>query len=304
MPHNSAEIPALLSIKPRPTSVPVCTPAVTSKGGRPSSTAVTATTARAAFSGRVSDDVLAHHFLGWALRLVVWVLRGVPALLRVALWIGDRIERGVGVYIPLRTVYIDAAVVRAIDAGIDQVVILGAGYDSRAWRLAKPGVTFFEIDLPATQAEKKQAIANLELGANATLVPVDFAVDDLALSLLASGFESTRPTLFIWEGVTMFLPRQAVRETIDSIHFLAAPGSQLVVDFNYPKAKTLGCTTARALGEPCRFDLEPNDAARFLQMSVCEIADAKLLRERHLRDSDLAGRHVAQPSYLVTASVA
>jgi methyltransferase (TIGR00027 family) len=228
----------------------------------------------------------------------------VPLLLWFALRIGDRLERGVGAYIPLRTAYIDDEVTRAARADLTQIVILGAGYDSRPWRLAHRRLRFFEVDHPATQRHKRAAITRIGLHARSTLVPVDFGTDDLSARLCASGFDRTRPTLFIWEGVTMFLPPAAVRETLVSIRSLAAPGSRMVADFNYPKADTLGCSAARALGEPCRFSLEPEDATALLGMHVVEVAGADVLRRRYLIGTRFARRHRAQPSFLVTARAA
>lgn len=266
-------------------------------------TAVTATTARAAFCGRVSTDFLARLFLARPLRAFAWLLRTVPLLLRLLLRVGDWLERGVGAYIPLRTAYIDDAFNAAVAAGIDQIVILGAGYDSRALRFAHRRLRFFEVDHPATQARKQAALVRQRLHSTAILVPVDFAADDLHTALLERGFDSSRPALFIWEGVTMFLRPAAVRETLGSVRSLAARGSRMVVDFNYPKADTLGCSAARALGEPCRFSVEPEDAAALLDMDVVEIAGADVLRRRYLIGTPFARRHSAQPSFLVTASL-
>ena len=279
---------------------------------RPSLTAITATTARAAWEGRIAHDQLARRFLGRGLRALVWLLRHVPFLLALALRIGDWIERGVATYIGLRTAYIDDAVVRAADEGIAQIVILGAGYDSRAWRLARPALRFFEIDHPATQARKRARLARLELPARAAMVAVDFAVDPLGPALVAAGFDPARPALFVWEGVSMFLSPAAVRTTTAAVRALAAPGSRIVADFNYPKPDTMGCTAARMLGEACRFSLSPATAAEFLELdaegrrgdiAVTELAGAELLRERYLRGTRFARRHRAQPSFLVTASV-
>ncbi|MEO6773708.1 MAG: class I SAM-dependent methyltransferase [Kofleriaceae bacterium] len=270
---------------------------------RPSLTALTATTARAAWYGRLANDSFAWRFLGRGLRAIAWLLRHVPLLLALAVRIGDWIERGVGAYIGLRTAYIDDAVEAAAASGISQIVILGAGYDSRAWRLAHPGVRYFEIDHPATQARKQARLAQLALPAQAVMIPVDFAVDDLASALVAGGFDRDRPALFVWEGVSMFLSPAAVRATVAAVRGLACGGSRFVADFNYPKRDTVGCAAARALGEACRFSLAPAMAAAFLELEVTELAGAELLRERYLQGSRFARRHRTQPSFLVTASV-
>jgi len=270
---------------------------------RPSVTALTATTARAAWYGRLANDKLARRFLGLGLRAIAWLLCHVPLLLALAVRIGDWIERGVGAYIGLRTAYIDDAVDAAAASGIAQIVILGAGYDSRAWRLARPGVRFFEIDHPVTQARKQARLAQLSLPARAAMIPVDFAFDALAPALVAGGFDPGRPALFVWEGVSMFLAPAAVRSTVAAVRALACRGSQLVADFNYPKPDTVGCAAARVLGEACRFSLAPSMAAGFLELEITELADAELLRDRYLRGNGFARRHRTQPSFIVTASV-
>lgn len=270
-------------------------------------TAVTATTARAAFCGRVSADHLASGFLSRPLRLLVWLLRSVPGLLRAAVRVGDRFEPGVVSYIPCRTAYVDDAVAGAAGLGIEQVVILGAGYDSRAARLARPRLRFFEVDHPVTQAAKRAAMLRTRLDPTAVpvMVAVDFAADDLEARLREAGFRADRPALFVWEGVTMFLRRPAVESTLAAIARLAAPGSRLVADFNYPRKGTLGCRAAKGLGEPCRFAIAPDQAAVLLGahgLTVVDVAGAEALRRRYLEATGFERRHRAQPSYLVTAA--
>src|SRR3984893_9418996 len=136
----------------------------------------------------------------------------------------------------VRTRFIDEALERAIAAGATQVVILGAGVDSHAYRcrdlLAR--VKFFEVDRPATQALKKQRV-NEVLGGppvNLTYVAIDFQHEDLPHVLTRHGYDPGQRTFFILEGVTMYLPEEAVRGTL---RFVAAhpPGSGIVFDFVY-----------------------------------------------------------------------
>lgn len=272
---------------------------------RASRTATTAAFARAVLTGRVCDDPLARRFLPAWLRAVAWLVRFAP-LLWLARALIDRLERGVFIYIPCRTAYVDRAVREALAAGIDQVVVLGAGYDSRAWRLGGDGVRFFELDHPVTQ-RRKRALLWRSLGRAGgdapAMAPVDFESDDLGAALSAVGFYRTRPALVIWEGVTMFLSPRAVRETLAVLRDLVAPGSRLVLDFNYTRPRTLGCSAAGALGEPCRFSTDPEAAARQLRVAgfaPLDTAGPDQLRDRFL-DGDLARRHTRQPSFLMTA---
>ncbi|HEY5015966.1 MAG TPA: class I SAM-dependent methyltransferase, partial [Streptosporangiaceae bacterium] len=91
-------------------------------------------------------------------------------------------------YLRARTAFFDRTVVNALDRGVRQVVIGGAGYDGRAQRYAKPGVTWFELDHPSTQADKVERVARLGLErAHVRFVAADFSADPIAEPLLAAG---------------------------------------------------------------------------------------------------------------------
>jgi methyltransferase (TIGR00027 family) len=118
----------------------------------------------------------------------------------------------------VRTAYLDAQVVHftAAPQGFDQVVVLGAGLDTRAARLAKAGVAFFEVDHPSTQADKRRRLAALvgyPEGA-ARQMACDFEVDDFLARLASAGFDAARPAVIVWEGVTPYLPEVAIRATL------------------------------------------------------------------------------------------
>jgi methyltransferase (TIGR00027 family) len=136
----------------------------------------------------------------------------------------------------VRTRFIDEALERAIAGGATQVVILGAGFDSHAYRYREllAHVRVFEVDRPATQAVKKQRV-NEVLGGppqNLTYVAVDFQHEDLSDALTRHGYDPAQRTFFVLEGVTMYLAEEAVRGTL---RFVAAhpPGSGIVFDFVY-----------------------------------------------------------------------
>jgi methyltransferase (TIGR00027 family) len=140
----------------------------------------------------------------------------------------------------LRVAFIDAIVaqVRA-----PQVVILGAGLDTRAWRLeALRDAHVFEVDYPSTQRYKRERAPRLGAPlAQLTFVPVDFgqgagASSPTALerSLAEAGHDASSPTLWIWEGVIMYLDDSALRSTLGAIHRRSAPGSRLVAHYHEP----------------------------------------------------------------------
>src|SRR6185503_11837805 len=121
----------------------------------------------------------------------------------------DRVAPGSYCFTIARTRHFDEALLAACRNGVEQVVLLGAGYDSRAFRFADElsGITVFEVDHPGTQARKR---AILEAGGkalgNLRYVPLDFTVGSLEKALADAGFVPGRRTLFLWEGVSYYLP--------------------------------------------------------------------------------------------------
>jgi methyltransferase (TIGR00027 family) len=136
----------------------------------------------------------------------------------------------------VRTRFIDEALERAVAAGAAHVVILGAGFDSHAYRCQEllANVTVFEVDRPATQALKKQRVQDV-LGAppaNLTYVPIDIQHEDLADVLRRHGHDQSQRSFFIMEGVTMYVPEEGVRATLRYVAGHPA-GSAIVFDFMY-----------------------------------------------------------------------
>ena len=117
-------------------------------------------------------------------------------------------------YLAARTRFFNSVVVRSLQRGVTQVVIAGAGYDGRALRYAKPGVSWFEVDHPATQADKLERLTRLDLpAAGIAFVAADFAVDDVAGGLAAAGQRPDVATLFLCEGVAVYLETDVLEET-------------------------------------------------------------------------------------------
>jgi methyltransferase (TIGR00027 family) len=151
-----------------------------------------------------------------------------------------------------RTVAVDEAV-RA--AACPQVVILGAGLDGRAWRMADLGdATVFEVDHPDSQREKRARAAALRpLARDVRFVPVDFTRDRLDDALAAAGHDPTRPTTWIWEGVVMYLTQAETEATLAVVEHRSAPGSRLIVVYASPAPMLrLVGFILRRVGEPLR----------------------------------------------------
>lgn len=160
----------------------------------------------------------------------------------------------------VRTWYLDAHVRHFTAAGWSQVVLLGAGLDTRAVRLARDGVRFFEVDQPDTQAFKRERVAAVPgyPAAAATFVSCDFETDDFVDRLRAAGLPD-EPTVVLWEGVTPYLTEAAVRATLRRVATGLHRRSVLLFDHllkAQPRATESKDDTRRfveRLGEPVRF---------------------------------------------------
>lgn len=149
--------------------------------------------------------------------------------------------RGPGVigYLMARERYIDDVLNNYLAKGVQQLVILGAGYDSRAYRFDLPGrVKVFEVDHPVTQADKLKKIEHIfgRIPEHASYVSVDFDTQTLSERLLSSGYDPNLVSLFIWQGVTMYLTPGGVDATLAFVVQHAAPGSAIVFDYLYQAA--------------------------------------------------------------------
>jgi methyltransferase (TIGR00027 family) len=135
--------------------------------------------------------------------------------------------------IVLRARFMDDYSVKCLDEGFEQVVLLGAGYDSRYLRLEKfRTAKVFELDLDSTQVIKKTLTRKLlgHLPPNVTYVPIDFSKESITAKLAKAGFENHRKTLFIWEGVTLFLNHDIVAKTLGRLAEIGH-GNRIVFDF-------------------------------------------------------------------------
>ncbi|HEY2510496.1 MAG TPA: class I SAM-dependent methyltransferase [Polyangiaceae bacterium] len=158
----------------------------------------------------------------WGARISPLTLRGVRLL---SLGVIDHCE--------LRSLAIDA-VVRAALHESRQLVVLGAGLDARAWRLPEAaGARVFEVDHPSTQRYKRARAGGAE--ADVRFVSVDFERDSLDERLAAAGHDPGAPSVWIWEGVTMYLPRAATVATLDVVRRRSSPGSTLAVTYVTPE---------------------------------------------------------------------
>jgi methyltransferase (TIGR00027 family) len=152
----------------------------------------------------------------------------------------------------LRTVAIDQALRDAIADGATQLVILGAGYDGRAWRLPElKGVRVFEVDHRATQGEKRARTNELPPAEGiVTFVPIDFEREPLDDVLQRAGHDRSSPTCWIWEGVVMYLTHGAMHATLAAVAGRSAPGSTLIVNYHTVHRRLFARLLFRLIGEP------------------------------------------------------
>jgi methyltransferase (TIGR00027 family) len=137
-------------------------------------------------------------------------------------------------WVAVRTAALDAHIAFWTSAphSIEQIVMLGAGFDTRAVRLAAPGRVFFEVDHPASQAEKRRRVAGLAgyPARAATYTACDFETDDFLERLLAAGLRADAPALLLWEGVVSYLSEPSIRATVRRIAQGCHPRSILLFD--------------------------------------------------------------------------
>ncbi len=205
-------------------------------------------------------------------------------------------------YVNARTRHIDAALEQAVADGALQVVVLGAGFDSRAYRFhdTYPQLAFFEVDLPATSAAKQAAVKSVPgaLHAHVHYAPIDFNTQTLEGVLAAVGYDAAKKTFFILEGVTMYVAEAGVGSTLDFVSAHSAPGSRLVYDYilrRVAAGDTQGLYAASStvagvarLGEPFVTGWTPAEAAGFAAahgLRVVDDLDAAALTRRYLLGS-------------------
>jgi methyltransferase (TIGR00027 family) len=180
---------------------------------------------------RLVEDDLALSILPAGQRAIVRAMRW-PLLRSLMISAGERAVPGSWALIACRKRLIDDKLDEAL-GNIDAVVNLGAGMDTRAYRLARRSdIPVFEVDLPVNIARKKTAVQRAigALPASVHLVPLDFERDELFSALTAEGYHTDARTFFIWEGVTQYLTEDAVRATLGALQ-PAALGSRLVFTY-------------------------------------------------------------------------
>ena len=246
---------------------------------------------------RLFEDPFARGLLKPTYRLIVDVMR-VRRVREPLLAMRERQFPGAIGNLLCRTRYIDDALHDALDKGLDQVVLLGAGFDSRAYRI--PGFDrthVFEVDHPATQAYKRSRLKRI-LDAplsHVTFVPVNFDRQKLDGAMRETGFRAGVRTFIIWEGVTQYITAEAVDATFRWVSETAAAGSRIVFtyiqkgildgSFQTKNAQRILSDLER-LGEPWLFGLDPAELDRYLAqrgLDLIEQVGSSEYQDRYLK---------------------
>jgi methyltransferase (TIGR00027 family) len=208
-----------------------------------------------------------------------------------------------------RLLHMDHAIREEAARGLDQLVILGAGYDTRAYRMGAElgGARVFEVDLPLMSADKRARVTAAlgSLPEDVHYVEVDFNGQDPFARLAEWGYEESARTLFVLSGVSMYLPEEAVRKLLCQVAAQRARRASILFDYmyddlltepeRYPGAVNFLART-RDVGERIRYGVSEEDLPALVESCGLELAsqhDMSEVAERHLRRTD--GTLVAEP---------
>lgn len=212
----------------------------------------------------IMSDPFARDLLPLGYRSIVRAAERSPRASRVVLRGLARATKNLSRHLAMRTRAIDDVVASEALAGTTQLVLLGAGFDARAYRLdALRDSIVFEIDHPDTQADKRAGIGSRAPRAREVRsAPIDFAKDTLDDVLARAGHDASKRTTFVWEGVTMYLASDAIDSTLDAVARVSAPSSVLATTY-HDRAFAIESAPldvlVRVVGEPFRTRMAPSE---------------------------------------------
>ena len=243
-----------------------------------------------------SDDYIAAQMVPWYIKPLIWngfIRRNLLSVMA---------PKGAYEYVIARTKYIDSVFKQAVSEGVEQVLIFGAGFDSRSIRLLPPDsqVKVFEIDAPITQKAKMGRLVEIGVGLpeNTVFVAVDFNKEDPEQKLVENGLLYGKRCLFIMEGLLMYLDEGAVKETFSLITRLGATGSQVLFDYIYSsvlrhEGRYYGeedmHKNVEGVGEPWGFGIEEGSVEAYLSennLCLLEELDSTELERRYFTNEE------------------
>lgn len=242
---------------------------------RPGQVSLTAVAVAAARGLALSPDATATELLPGPLGSALSQWQALPAWARSIRLAPRIVSAGLVDHLDLRTRAIDRELEEAVLSGARTLVILGAGFDGRAYRLpCLRDLDVFEVDHPDTSASKQARSGRLTSTARSVRhVAVDFDEMSVHEALEAHGHDASEPTVWIWEGVTPYLPAEATEITLRAIARRSAASSRLLMTYAVPKLVGRSAPRLEALvrqgfawlGEPLRGAMSPQDASRRVQ---------------------------------------
>ena len=201
-------------------------------------------------------------------------------------------------YLAARTAFFDHVVFGALERGVQQVVIAAAGYDGRSLRYAKLGVRWFEVDHPDTQRDKVARLERLGIDtSHVTFVPADFTVDEVGKLVTAAGLDPGAPSVFLCEGVAIYLESSVLEGLMRELRSVAVVGSRLAISLSLTTNSAAQSvrreafrTAVAAMGEPARTVLSPEEVEHLLASTGWKLTPSGSER------AGLAGLVVLEPS--------
>jgi methyltransferase (TIGR00027 family) len=209
---------------------------------------------------------------------------------------------GLTEYIIARTAFFDELFINALNTKTPQIVLLGAGYDSRAYRFTglNQNTHIFELDAAPTQERKIKCLktAKVDIPRSVAFVPINFMQDDLVSELVKAGFNEIEKTLFLWEGVSYYLNQDAVTATLKKITHFIHKENQIAFDYSVPiteemLAQSYGAEmfmksmNAHHDNEEFLFSIKSEEIETFLtqnQLRMLEHLDNELIEQKYLLD--------------------
>jgi methyltransferase (TIGR00027 family) len=247
-----------------------------------------------------SNDYIAPKLLPKFLLLFIKLGMKLRAIRNI--FISKIAPKGIYEYVIARTKYIDAIFKRAVLKNFHQILIFGAGFDSRGIRLLNPNcrTKVFELDVPITQNAKINQLKKRKVKTNLHIifVPIDFNKESVKDKLLISGFEKHKKSLFILEGLSMYLSPEAIDSTFNIVNEFAGAESEIVFDYIYSSVlrrenlfygeKDIINFVINA-GEGWTFGIERAEIEMFLKkynFTLIENADSEDLENKYFKDEN------------------
>jgi methyltransferase (TIGR00027 family) len=213
----------------------------------------------------------------------------------------NRIAPGAYEFMIARTAFFDRIVEQALKENIEQVVLLGAGYDSRPYRFAGfiQDTKIFELDAKPTQDRKRECLqqAEISMSEKISFVPINFVTDNLRERLMETGYSPEQKALFIWEGVTYYLSSEVVDNMLALVRSNSPSGSSISFDYASLSGEALNEEGAKELrkhmqvrysNEPTKFGIQAGKIEAFLAERGFEVVE-------HLTAAEMNEKYLSVP---------